>query len=155
MKKIFILFVILLSSCASRKVVVNKEEVKTKMDSVSNIKTSNTYIKENNVFVKESISELEYKPLDSLKPMVIDGKEYVNTIIKLKQSNKEAIDTSKVILIVTLNKKVVLKKRSNAKVINKNIKKEINYNIYIWIILIMVLLYGLRGHLRKRFPFIL
>jgi hypothetical protein len=155
MKKIFILLIILLSSCASRKVVVNKVNTEVKIDSVSTIKIDGTYTKENNVFIKESISELEYKPLDTLKPMVINGKEYINTIIKAKQSTKSVVDTTKTKVIVKVEKEAAIKKEIKNKVFKKDIKKEINYSIYIWLILFIVLAYALYRYLKKQFPFIL
>lgn len=155
MKKIFILLIILLSSCASRKVIVNKVDTEVKIDSVSIVKINDTYTNENNVFIKESISELEYKPLDALKPMVINGKEYINTIIKAKQSTKIVVDTTKTKVIVKVEKEVAIKKEIKNKIFKKNIKKEINYSIYIWLILFIVLAYALYRYLKKQFPFIL
>jgi len=155
MKKIFILFIILLSSCASRKVTVDKVDTAIKIDSVSEVKIDGTYVKENNVFIKESISELEYKPLDTLKPMVIDGKEYINTIIKAKLSTKSIVDTTKTKVIVKVENKIVLKKEVKEKVFNKDIKKEVNYFSYLWFILFVVGVYVLCKYLKKQFPFIL
>lgn len=155
MKKIFILFIILLSSCASRKVTIDKVDTTIKIDSVAEVKIDGTYVKENNVFIKESISELEYKPLDTLKPMVIDGKEYINTIIKAKQSTKSIVDTTKTKVIVKVDKKVALKKEIKNKVFKKDIKKEVNYSAYIWFILFIALVYALCKYLKKQFPFIL
>ena len=155
MKKIFILFIILLSSCSSRKVVVNKVDNEVKVDSVSTVKVDGTYTKETNVFIKESVSELEYKPIDSLKPMVIDGKEYINTIIKSKQSNKNIIDTTKTKVVVNTENKVVLKKEVKEQVLNKDIKKEINYFSYLLFILFIIALFALCKYLKRQFPFIL
>jgi hypothetical protein len=155
MKKIFILFIILLSSCSSRKVVVNKIDNEVKIDSVSTVKVDGTYTKETNVFIKESISELEYKPLDSLKPMVIDGKEYINTVIKSKQSNKNTVDTTKTKVVVNTEKKVALKKEIKEEVLNKEVKKEVNYFSYLLFILFIIVVFALCKYLKRQFPFIL
>lgn len=153
MKKIFILLLIILSSCASRKVAVNKVDTEVKIDSVSTVKIDGTYTKENNVFIKETISELEYKPLDTLKPMVIDGKEYKNTIIRLKQSNKSIVDTTKTKVVVNTEKKVALKKEIKSKVFNKEIKKEVNYSYYILFILFILIILVSYRYLKKQLPF--
>lgn len=153
MKKIFILLLIILSSCASRKVAVNKVDTEVKIDSVSTVKIDGTYTKENNVFIKETIRELEYKPLDTLKPMVIDGKEYKNTIIRLKQSNKSIVDTTKTKVVIVAEKKVALKKEVKSKVFNKEIKKKVNYSYYILFILFILIILISYRYLKKQLPF--
>lgn len=155
MKKIFILFIIVLSSCASRKVAIDKANVTTKVDSVSVVKIDGTYVKENNIFINESISELEYKPLDTLKPMVIDGKEYINTIIKAKRSTKSVVDTTKTKATIKVENKVALKKEIKQKTFKKDIKKEVNYFPYLWFILFIAGLFALCRYFKKPFPFIL
>ena len=90
MVRLLILFisVLLLHSCASRKVDISKVTVETKVDSVSEVKVDGTYVKDNNVVVMESTDEVEYTAKDTSKPMEIDGKVFKNVVIKSKKSKK-------------------------------------------------------------------
>ena len=65
----FILLLFVCCSCGSRKV----ETIKRDSISINNSYQEGTKIVLGNTFT--------YRPFDSLKPMVIDGKEYKNTII--------------------------------------------------------------------------
>lgn len=66
---ILILLLVIGCSCGSRKV----ETIKRDSISINNSYQDGTKIVLGNTFT--------YRPFDSLKPMVIDGKEYKNTII--------------------------------------------------------------------------
>ena len=69
-------FVLLVTSCGSRKIETNKR------DSIS---INNTYQEGSKIVLGNTFI---YKPFDALKPMKIDGKEYVNVIIT---NNKDRI----------------------------------------------------------------
>ena len=87
MKKIIFIIAILLTSCASRKVAVNKIDIKkdsiaetkvivTKIDTVN--KTDST-----KVIVNADSSEITITPIDSSKVIVVDGKIYKNVVLKI------------------------------------------------------------------------
>ena len=154
MKKIFIILVLLITSCASRKVDVSKLTIETKVDSSVVIKVDGTYVKENNVFTEDSEEEIEYKPLDTLKPMVIDGKQYLNTIIKLKKKKGIKIDKTKVISKVSSIKKLNVKKEDSKKSINKKIDKKANYWMYLWFLIPIVIIVILERYGKRILPFI-
>ena len=154
MKKIFIILVLLITSCASRKVDVSKLSVETKVDSSVVIKIDGTYVKENNVATDDSEEEIEYKPLDTLKPMVIDGKQYLNTIIKLKKKKGIKIDKTKVISKVSSIKKLNVKKEDSKKSINKKIDKKANYWMYLWFLIPIVIIVILERYGKRILPFI-
>lgn len=154
MKKIFIILVLLITSCASRKVDVSKLSVETKVDSSVVIKVDGTYVKENNVATEDSEEEIEYKPLDTLKPMVIDGKQYINTIIKLKKKKGIKIDKTKVISKVSSIKKLNVKKEDSKKSINKKIDKKANYWMYLWFLIPIIIIVILERYGKRIFPFI-
>ena len=86
MKKIIFIIAILLTSCASRKVAVNKVDIKkdsiaetkvivTKIDTVN--KTDST-----KVTVNADSSEITITPIDSSKAIVVDGKIYKKCCFK-------------------------------------------------------------------------
>ena len=89
MKQIFILVsFVLLSSCASRKVNKTTEEIKqTYVETVQN----NIQTKENiAIKVIDSTDEICIEPIDTIKPMIIDGKSYLNAKISHKKRKVNA-----------------------------------------------------------------
>jgi hypothetical protein len=154
MKKIFIILVLLITSCASRKVYVSNSTVETKVDSSVVVKVDGTYVKEANVATVETEEELEYKPIDSLKPMVIDGKSYTNTIIKSKKKKTVKIDKTKDIAKVSSVKKLNVKREGSKKVFVKKVDKKANYWMYLWFLLPVVLIWLLERYGKYLFPFL-
>jgi hypothetical protein len=132
---ILIISLLLFVSCASRKVAIVKEDIKTVVDSTVVVKVDGTYVKENNVVTEDCEEEIEYKPLDTLKPMVIDGKQYINTIIKLKKKKGIKIDKTKVTSKISSVKKLNVKREDSKKLINKKIDKKANYWMYLWFLI--------------------
>jgi hypothetical protein len=132
---ILIISLLLFVSCASRKVAIVKEDIKTIVDSTVVVKVDGTYVKENNVVTEDCEEEIEYKPLDTLKPMVIDGKQYINTIIKLKKKKGIRVDKTKVTSKVSSVKKLNVKREDSKKLINKKIDKKANYWMYLWFLI--------------------
>jgi hypothetical protein len=153
MKKILIILLLILSSCAARKVDVSKESISTKVDSSLVVKVDGTYVKDNNVFVNETIEEVEYKPLDSLKPMVINGKSYTNTVIKSKKKSSVKIDKTKAIAKVSSLKKLNVKKEATKKVFLKKVDKKTNYWMYLWFLLPVIIIWIIDRYGKLAFPF--
>jgi hypothetical protein len=153
MARLLILFisVLLLHSCASRKVDVSKMTVETKVDSVSEVKVDGTYVKDNNVVVIESIDEVEYTAKDTSKPMEIDGKVFKNVVIKSKKSKKETIDKTKEISKVSSVKKLNVKREGIKKTFEKKVDKKVNNFVYLWLLLIPVGMYIYRQIKNKIF----
>ena len=146
---ILIISSLLILSCASRKVAIVKEDTKITIDSVAVVKVDGTYVKENNVAVNETTEEIEYKPMDSLKPMVIDGKQYINTIIRSKKQKTFKLDKTKAEAKISSVKKVNVQKQENKKTLNKKIDKKANYWSYLWL-LILPAIYFLYKQVLKR-----
>ena len=153
MARLLILFisVLLLHSCASRKVDVSKVTVETKVDSVSEVKVDGTYVKDNNVVVIESTDEVEYTAKDTSKPMEIDGKVFKNVVIKSKKSKKETIDKTKEISKVSSVKKLNVKREGIKKTFEKKVDKKVNNFVYLWLLLIPVGMYVYRQIKNKIF----
>jgi len=153
MARLLILFisVLLLHSCASRKVDVSKMTVETKVDSMSEVKVDGTYVKDNNVVVIESTDEVEYTAKDTSKPMEIDGKVFKNVVIKSKKSKKETIDKTKEISKVSSVKKLNVKREGIKKTFEKKVDKKVNNFVYLWLLLIPVGMYVYRQIKNKIF----
>jgi hypothetical protein len=151
---ILIISLLLLVSCASRKVTIVKEDTKITIDSVAIVKVDGTYVQENNVVTEDCEEEIEYKPLDTLKPMIVDGKQYINTIIKLKKRKGIKIDKTKVTKKVSSVKKLNVKREESKKVVNKKVDKKANYWMYLWFLIPIVIIVILERYGKRFFPFI-
>ena len=145
--------ILLLVSCGARKVDISKEVINTKIDSSVVVKVDGTYVKDNNVFTEETVDEIEYKPLDSLKPMVIDGKSYTNTIIKSKKKKSVKLDKTKAINKVSSVKKLNVKKEATKKVFIKKVDKKTNYWMYLWFLLPVIIIWIIDRYGKLVFPF--
>jgi hypothetical protein len=154
MKKIIIILVLLLASCASRKVDTSKSTIQTKTDSSVVVKIDGTYVKDNNVFTEETVDEVEYKPLDSLKPMVINGKSYTNTVIRSKKKRSVKVDKTKSIAKVSSVKKLNVKREGKKESFEKHIKKETNYWMYLWFLIPIIIIWLLEKYGKTIFPFL-
>jgi hypothetical protein len=154
MKYIIIPILLVLASCASRKVDVSKVAETVKVDSSLIVKVDGTYVKEANVVVEETTEEFEYKPVDSLKPMVINGKEYINTIIKSKRKKTNKVYNTKDTAKITSVKKLNVKRENNKKEFAKKVDKKVNYWMYLWFLLPIVIIWALERYGKRLFPFI-
>ena len=137
----YLILFLLITSCASRKVAIVKEETKTKTDSVAITKTDSTSIINKNVYFTENTTELEIKPLNDSLPIVIDGTSYFNAVLKYKKQNKVLVDTSKIIVSKNVLKQVSKSKQETKSIKNKTIDKKANYFVYLWLLLIPVGMY--------------
>ena len=134
MRQIFILVsFVLLSSCASRKVNKSTEEIKqTYVETVQN----NVQTKENiAVKIIDSTDEICIEPIDTIKPMIIDGKSYLNAKISHK---KRKVNTNIISDKTTsdLSLKSVIKK---TEVVNdvKVTERKSGFN-WLWLLLLII-----------------
>jgi hypothetical protein len=128
--------------------------IETKVDSSVVVKVDGTYVSESNTIVEETTEELEYKPIDSLKPMVINGKEYINTVIRSKKKKTNKIDNTKDTAKITSVKKLNVKREGNKKEFDKKVDKKANYWMYLWFLLPIVIIWTLERYGKRLFPFI-
>jgi len=128
-------------SCASRKVNIAKEDIKIKTDSTSLVRIDSTSTINKNVYITENTEELEIKPLVDSLPIVINGKSYLNAILRYKKANKVLVDTSKQITYKNVLKQVSKSKQETKTIKNKSIDKKANYFVYLWLLLIPVGMY--------------
>jgi len=128
-------------SCASRKVDVNKEVIKTNTDSTSVVRIDSTSKINKNVYITENISELEIKPLNDSLPIVIDGTSYFNAVLKYKKANKVLLDTSTEKVSKNVLKQVYKTKQETKDIKQKKVDKKANYFVYLWLLIIPVGMY--------------
>ena len=146
---ILILLSFLLFSCASRKVAVTKTQVETHIDSTVVEKKDSVSVQQNAIFIKEDIDEIEIVPIDTAKPLVIDGKQYFNATVRLKKTRRHIVDSSKSTVSKSSENTISVKKDIKAKGFEKKVEKKANYFIYLWIILILLALWFARKYLLK------
>jgi hypothetical protein len=144
-----ILLSFLLFSCASRKVLVNKTQVETKIDSIAVEKKDSVSVQQNAISIKEDIDEVEIVPIDTAKPLIIDGKQYFNATVRLKKIRRHVVDTSKATVSKSEEKKVSVKKDVKEKVFDKKVDKKANYIGFLWLILVLIALWFARKYLPK------
>jgi hypothetical protein len=137
----YLVLLLLITSCASRKVDVSKTEIKTNTDSTAITKTDSTSIINKNVYFTENTTELEIKPLNDSLPIVIDGTSYFNAVLKYKKQNKVLVDTSKIIVSKKVLKQVSKSKQETKNIKEKHIDKKVNNFVYLWLLLIPIGIY--------------
>ncbi len=146
---ILILLSFLLFSCASRKVMVTKTEVQTYIDSTAVEKKDSVSVQQNAISIKEDIDEVEIVPIDTAKPLIIDGKQYFNATVRLKKTRRHVVDTSKVTVSKSEQKKVSVKKDIKEKIFDKKVDKKANYFVFLWLLLIPLGVWFGRKYLLK------
>ena len=149
MKKIIFIIAILLVSCSSRKVLVDKTDIKkdsitetkvvvTKIDTTN--KTDSTNIK-----IDTDNTEITITPIDTSKEITIEGKSYKNVVLKIKKNksntlytnNKNEFNTKRTDSVTT--SKTETKEHQVGK--TKVIHKEQNYWALFWWILLILIIY--------------
>ena len=108
-----------LFSCATRKVAMTKSVVETKTDSVVVEKKNSVSVQQNAISIKESIDEFEIVPIDTAKPLIIEGKKYFNAAIRLKKTNREVVDTTKIVVAKSEERTIEVKKEEEKKSVDK------------------------------------
>ena len=144
-----ILLSFILFSCASRKVAVTKTQVETQTDSIAVEKKDSVSVQQNAISIKEDIDEVEIVPIDTAKPLIIDGKQYFNATVRLKKTRRHVVDTSKVIVSKSSESTISVKKKVKEKVFDKKVDKKANYIGFLWLLLVLVGLWLARKYLPK------
>ena len=142
MKK-FILYItvcVLVSSCAARKVKVDKVDSVVKTDSVVVTKQELVVTQDNNVSVVTDTDELEISPVSDTIPMVVNGITYKNVKLRYKKTKKVLVDETKIKVSEKVLIKANVKKAVEIKTFKKDIDKKANYTIYFWWLLILLLI---------------
>ena len=148
MKNTLIILAILITSCASRKVHIEKIDIKKDSVVETEVKVTTTENKEKtdstNIITNADCSEITITPIDSNKTIIVDGKSYKNVVLKIKKSKVNTLYTNKkkesnnkhVDSVATI--KTEVKERVIGK--TKKVDKKANYWVFIyWLILILIL----------------
>lgn len=129
--------------------MVTKTQVETHIDSTAVEKKDSVSVQQNAISIKEDIDEIEIVPIDTAKPLVIDGKQYFNATVKLKKTRRHIVDSSKSTISQSSENKVSVKKDIKAKGFEKKVDKKANYFVYLWLLLIPIAIWFGRKYLLK------
>jgi len=141
MKKILLVVVLLLLvSCAARKVNVDKVDAVIKTDSTSITKQEVITNQDNHVSIITNTDELEIVPIDTSKCIEVDGKKYHNVKLRYIKTKKVLVDTTKIKVSEKASIEVKIKKEGKIRSFKKEVDKKANYAIYFWWLLILLLI---------------
>jgi hypothetical protein len=148
MKK-YIILLILLTSCASRKVDVNKTNVRKDSVSVTDVslvvKENKEKVDSTNIKINTETDEITITPIDNKEGIIVEGKHYKNVILKVKKNktNTLYINSNKEVSNILKDSTVVNKVTKNE--IIKNNTKEVNrgtrYYLIFWLIILILIIY--------------
>jgi hypothetical protein len=151
MKKLILLFLIILTSCASRQVQVDKLDIKK--DSVAETKVTVTTVENEiktdstNIVTTIDNSEITITPIDTCKEIIVEGKVYKNVVLKIKKNKANTLYTNnKTESNNKLTDSVATVKVNKTEKVsgkNKTIDKEANYWWILWLLLLILILYQL------------
>ena len=137
---------LLFIGCASRKTDLNLKETKTDslVEKTFTVKDTISQKKESkiNYQIFTDISEFNITPIDTSKPIEINGIKYKNSILSFKKTKvnslyaKEEKESKNSLKLIVGKSTLHLKKNENIK--QKKIDKKANYFIYLWFLLIPV-----------------
>ena len=157
MKKFILLFLIILTSCASRNVQIDKLNIKKDSTATTEVKVITVEAKQKtdstNIVTTTDSNEITITPIDTCKEIIVEGKVYKNVVLKIKKNktntlytnNKKESETKHIDSAAT--SKVIKKEVVDNKL--KTIDKKANYCWIIWLLLLILILYLLwRNRLR-------
>lgn len=136
-----IISLLLITSCASRKVNIVKTDTKITLDSTAIVKTDSTFTINNNIVLTNNSEELEISPVSDTIPMIVNGVSYKGAILKYKKQRSTSVDTSKKVVAKTTFKQDIKKKTTTMIKKDKVIDKKANYFVYLWLLLIPIGIY--------------
>lgn len=122
-KSILILLSLTVFSCASRKVDTKIDKRDSTATSVSNeVEKSKTDTQKQTVVIDSThIEEIEITPIDTTKPLIVNGKKYFNAKISYKKQRNN-IRTSQIEKVSQIKEKRT-KKRNEVRVVTKQKEK--------------------------------
>lgn len=149
MKKLILLLLVVLTSCASRKVDVSKIEIKKDSVVEAKVEVKTLEVKNTtdstNIVTEVNTDEVCIEPLDSTKEMVVNGKVYKNAVLKIKKNKVNTLYTNNKTesnikhIDSTSTSKTTVKENVVGK--TKKIDKEANYWSLLWLLLLLLIMY--------------
>jgi hypothetical protein len=151
MKKIVLLIVFILSSCAARKVNVDKVDSVVKVDSISVTKQEVIATQDNHVSITTNTDEVEVCPVSDTIPMVVNGITYKNAKLRYKKTKNVLVDTTKIKVAEKTSIEVKIKKDTNVKTFKKDIDKKSNNWWWLLILLLIIVAIYIYSRFKSKF----
>lgn len=149
MKKLILIPLILLISCASRKSNVNKVDIKK--DSISETKVITKLTEDKNRIDTTSIRKIETNdeivitPIDSSKNIYVNNVPYKNVVLKIKKNKSNTLYTNKKIVSETKVKDSLgltnVKTSNKTFVKQKETDKKADYFLGLWLLFLILIIY--------------
>ena len=135
MKYIYLLGLLVIMSCGTRKVVINKQEKEVE----TNIVETKTKIDSSNVEIKFNYETETFtiEAKDNLKPFEYNGKTYFNVVLRHEKVKDNSLYKKDIKVSKIEDKQSNIKSKEVIK--NKDIKKD-NYNIKYYILFFIIIL---------------
>ena len=140
---------LLVFSCSTKKVAISKSVVDTHTDSVVVQKKDSVVFQQNAISIKEDINEIEIVPIDSTKPVVIEGREYFNATVKIKKNKREVVDSTKTAVAVSDYKQTEVNKEDSKETYEKSLDKKPSALNMAWLLLIPIVILSIRFFFKK------
>ena len=130
------LIVILFSSCASRKVSIDKKDYKKDSLIELNIKKDSIEITKEETINNIIIDDFIITPIDSTKEIFVNGKTYKNVVLRHLKVKDNSLYNKDKIVSNSEDKQQKTKVLVKDKELKKEIDKKANYYVYLWLLLI-------------------
>ena len=133
---LLISLIVLLSSCGTRKVQksVIKEETKTEQSTTE--KKDITIDNQTKTVINEDADEIEVKPIDTSKAIVVNGKTYKNATVTLRKKKVNTVIQNKEIvkdLSVKQTKAIITAKKQEVK---RDVERKSNpFLLLLWLLI--------------------
>jgi len=142
---ILVIIFFLLCSCGARKVSKSNTEIKETtnatikiVDSSKTVTTIDSNIKVTDLGTTE---EITFEPVDNSKPIIVNGKSYLNVKLAIKKSKTNKVTTSGVKVSKSTQKSVKTDSKANSsksvKVEQKTTERKTNYYWLLWLLLLI------------------
>lgn len=135
MKIVYLLGLIFLTSCGSRKVEITQQEKQVETNIVENTTTTDSSNVEVKFNYETNIFTIEAK--DNLKPFTYNGKSYFNVVLRHENKKDNSLYKKDIRIVKNEAKQSNIKSKEVFK--EKKIKRD-NYNIKYFILLLILLL---------------
>ena len=140
---------LLVFSCSTKKVAISKSVVETRTDSVVVERKDSVAVQKNTINIKEDIYEIDVVPIDNTKPIVIEGKEYFNAAVKIKNTKREVVDSTKIAVAVSDYKQTEVSKEESKETYEKSLDNKPSLLNMAWLLLIPIVILSIRFFFKK------
>lgn len=140
---------IFLFSCVTRKAAISKSYVESRIDSVVSERKDSVSVEKKGITIDETVDEIEIIPIDTSKPIIIEGKQYSNVSVKIKKKQKRVVDTTKTIVSKSSDSDIKLSKSENKESFVKTVDKKPSYFNLLWLLAIPVAVLSVKRFILK------